>query len=119
MLQPGVLGRDLLPLSLPGRELFQVPRLLFDVRALALALREVLLCFLDQRLQPPPRAKGTGNLAHQILDTRMRIEERALRSRAQERLVLVLAVDVDKILARRLELREGRGVAVDEAARAA
>ncbi len=49
----------------------------------------------------------------------MRVEQLALRGGAQERLVGVLAVQVDQPFARIFQLRERGGVAVDEAARAA
>jgi hypothetical protein len=48
----------------------------------------------------------------------VRIEQVALRRRAQQRLVLVLAVDIHQVFAGFAQLRKRRGMAVDEAARA-
>ena len=72
------------------------------VGALHLSLREIFLRFLRHRLQPLPVAVGVAGLPRQVLRARMRIEQRALRGRPQQRLVLVLAMDVDQVLARRI-----------------
>src|SRR5262249_23515750 len=75
--------------------------------------------FGGERFQSPPGAEGFTGLALERLAAAVRIEQLALRGGAQQRLVLVLAVDVDQELARLAQLRKRRGVAVDEAARAA
>ena len=49
----------------------------------------------------------------------MAVEEGALRARVEQRLMLVLAVDVDEQTAEKLEVLQRRGLAVDERARAA
>ena len=73
-----------------------------------------------ERLQPLPGAPGLGAArapapaAPACASSRSRCA-----AGAQQRLVLVLAVDVDQVLARLAQLRQRRGMAVDEAARAA
>jgi hypothetical protein len=119
VLQPGVLGGDLVPFALAQAELFQIGNQNHQFVAFRFALREIFLRFIGHCLQPLPVAVGVAGLPRQVLRARMRIEQRALRGRPQQRLVLVLAVDVDQVLAGGFELRERGGMAVDEAARAA
>src|SRR5262245_17166762 len=116
MLQPRMLGGDLLPFAVARSELLEVLQLFFNAGALGFALREVLLGLVRQGLQPFPASKAGGYLKNQRFGTGVGIEQRALCRRAQQRLVLVLAVDVDEKFAGRLELRERRLAAVDEAA---
>src|ERR1700741_333178 len=119
MLQSRVLGRYLLPFALARSKLLQIGNQRFDLRAFGLALREVLLRLVGQALQTLPGAERIRSLRNEFFRSRMRIQQRALGRGTKQRLVLVLAMDVDEVLARGLELRERRGVAVDEAARAA
>src|SRR5438046_8269229 len=119
MLQALVLGRDLLPLAFARRKFFQIDDPLGDVGALGLALRELGARFGGNLLQPLPVAERLGRLTRKRFGGGVRVQELALRRGAQQRLVRVLAVQVDQPLARLLELSKGRGMAVDEAARAA
>ncbi len=118
VLQPRVLGCDLIPFTLTRVEFFQFVAFFFDVGTLNLPGRVVLLRFFGHRLEPLPGAVGIGGRCREFLRTGMRIEQLALRRGAQQRLVLVLAVDIDQVLSGFPRLCQGGGVAVDEAARA-
>src|SRR2546422_2312090 len=118
MLQALVLGRDLLPLAFARRKFFQIDNPLGDVRALGLALRELGARFGSDFLQPLPVAEGLRCLARERFGAGVRVQELALRRGAQQRLMRMLAVKVDEPFAGFLQLSEGRGMAVDEAARA-
>src|SRR6185295_6921418 len=61
---------------------------------------------------------GFGTGKRELPGAGVRVEQLALRRRAQQRLVLVLSVQVHEELAAGLELRKRRGVPVDEATRA-
>jgi hypothetical protein len=116
--QTNVLRRQVFPLGGPRRELLQLSDLFFELDALVLALRELLLCLRGERLESPPRAIRLGGLARQILRAGVRVQQLALRRGPQQRLVQMLAVDVQQVGARVRQLRQRRRVPVDEAARA-
>src|SRR5687768_13489166 len=59
VLQPGVLGRHLRPLALARRELPELLHLLLQRNAFGLALREIFLGLVGERLQALP---GTVSL---------------------------------------------------------
>ncbi len=66
-----------------------------------------------------PRAPLRGNFPRERDEAAERVEQRALFLGVLERLVRVLAVQVDQLLAQRAELRQRHRVAVDEGPRAA
>ena len=105
MLQALVLGGHVFPFAFARREAPQMLEPLGDVGALF--------------LQALPVAEGLRRLARERLGAGVRIEQLALRRRAQQRLVRVLAMQVEEPFAGFLELRERRRMAVDETARAA
>ena len=117
--EPLVFGLQLVPFLGPECERFEFLRL--PVELLALGCQCLRVGF--QRASVPadvlPRAKRLRDLHGQFSRTGIAIEQLALRRRAQQRLVLVLAVDIDQVFADILELLQGRGPAVDERARAA
>ena len=65
------------------------------------------------------RRTGNPNLAEQIVQPAEVVEQLALDVAPRERLMEVLPVDVDEMLADRLELLDRNGSSVDEGARAA
>src|SRR5690606_1116196 len=68
------------------------------------------------RLQALPRPMRLGRLARERFAARVGVEKLALRCGSQQRLVRVLAVDIEKPLPDLAQLGGGRGMAVDEAA---
>ena len=118
MLQALVLGRDLLPLALARRELAQFIEPLAEIGTLGLALGKFGARLRRHLLEALPIAKRLRRVARQDLGPGMRVEELALGSGAKERLVRVLAMEIEQPLARFLELGERPDMAVDEAARA-
>jgi len=119
VLQALVLRRDLLPFAFARRKLLQIGHSLRDIRALGLTLRELGARLGRDFFEALPVAEGLRGLARQGLGTGMRVEQLALRGGAQQRLMRMLAVQVEQPFAGFLELRQRRRVAVDEAARAA
>ncbi len=119
VLQALMLGGDLLPFAFARRQLFQVGHSLRDVRALGLTLRELGARLGGDFFQPLPVAEPLRGLARQGFGAGMRVEQLALRGSAQQRLVRMLAVQVEQPFAGFLELGKRGGVAVDEAARPA
>ena len=119
VLQALVLGRHFVPFALARRELAQVIEPLGDVGALGFALRKLRARLRGHLLEPLPVAERLRRVARERLGSGVRVEEFPLGGCAQQRLVRVLAMQVDEPLARFLELREGGGAAIDEAARAA
>ena len=119
VLQSLVLGRDLLPFALARRQLFQIGHALGDIGALGLTLRELGARLRGNVFQALPVAEGLRSLARQRFGVGMRVEQLALRGGAQQRLVRMLAVQIEQPFAGFLELRKRRGMSVDEAARAA
>src|SRR4051812_5855812 len=117
MLEARVLGAHAFPLLLLRREPFQLEHRILDAGALGFARGEILLRLLRHSLEALPGAEGFRRLAHELGRAGMRVEDLALRRGAKQRLVLMLAVQVDEALSRLAELRERRGMAVDEAAR--
>jgi hypothetical protein len=114
---PVLLGQAL---PLPGLrcELVEQHASVLELGALGFVLRELRFGIFCERTQTLPLPVGRGAVARQRLTTAVRVQELALRGRPQQRLVLVLAVDVHQVLARLAQLRERGHVAVDEAARA-
>ena len=70
------------------------------------------------RRDRPPRAPGFGDGRRAVGEATLRIEHRALRARAQQQLMRMLAVDVDEVVAQFAQLRERRRDAVDPRLRA-
>src|SRR5262245_14842576 len=89
------------------------------MQPLSLALLKLRIGLRGHLLEPLPGAERLARLPAERLRAGVRVEQLALRGRAQQRLVLVLAVDVDQEFACLAQLRERRGVTVDEATRAA
>ena len=54
--QTNMLRREAFPFGRPQRELLQLGDLFFELQALGLALRELLLYLGGERFEPPPRA---------------------------------------------------------------
>src|SRR6185503_16891276 len=119
VLKARVLRGDFGPFAVARRQAFEFRDQVLDFGALRLALREVLLRLVDERLQALPRAVRLRRFRGEVLGAGVGVEQGALRRGTQQRLVLVLAVDVDQVFTGGLELAERRRVAVDEAARAA
>ena len=113
-----VLRRQGVPFALARRQALQFRHLVLQVGALRLALRILLGSLNSQRLEPLPGAPGRTGFAPQPLDACMPVEQRALRGRPHERLVRVLAMDVDEELAHLAQLRKRRPAAVHEGPRA-
>ena len=67
----------------------------------------------------PPFLRGQLHLASQVAGTGIFVEQAAMGVGLEQRLVLVLAVDVDQQLTQRLEVAQRAGGAVDVAARTA
>ena len=117
--EPRLRGAELRPLALAHRERGElVPARLED---LALGGRPASVdpgrvASLARRTPLPPRVAG---LLRQRRESAERVDELALRLRGRERLVRVLAGDLDQPLAERLQLRERRGRAVDPRAASA
>src|SRR5258708_4725320 len=111
-----MLGAHLLPLARTRLQRFQLGALVLEVGALGLARGVALLRLGGERLETLPVAERDGRLPRERSGAAVLVDESALGGGAQQRLVLVLAVDVDQGLARLAQLRLGDGLAVDEAA---
>ena len=119
VLQEAVLGGDALPFSLHRGNSFQFSDPVLNLRTLGLPCRVVLLRLGRYGLEPLPVAIGVPGVRGERLRPGLRIEQLALRGGAQQRLVQVLAVNVDQVFAGLFQLGQRGGMAVDEAARAA
>src|SRR6185295_18526632 len=102
-----------------GAELAQLRDFLLELRALRGAQREALLGLARQRFESLPCTPRGNASGHEFFGSGVRVQRFSLSLRAQERLVSVLAVDVDEPLACFAQLRERGGPAVDERSRAA
>ena len=114
-----MLGGDALPFSLQGGNSFQFSDPVLNLRTLGLPCRVILLRLRRDCLEPLPVAIGVAGVRGERLGPGLRIEQVALRGGAQQRLVQVLAVNVDQVFAGLFQLGQRGGMAVDEAARAA
>ena len=119
MREAALLHGQFLPFAVLEGELFQVGDRVLQLGALSLAPGVLLLRFGTERREALPAAPSVGAGKRQFTGPGVGVEQLALRGRAQQGLVLVLAVDVHQVLAGFPQLRERRGMAVDEAARAA
>ena len=117
--EPRVLGEQLLPFV--GIELERIELAHLPLELLALGRKRRRVGFERRELLPDvlPAAPRGGDSTRCGAQSGIGIEQRALRRRAQQRLVFVLAVNIDQMLARLAQLRERHGAAVDERARAA
>ena len=119
VLHAGLLGADLLPFTFTRRELLEKKKLVLHLGAFGLPCRVIFLGLHRDGLEPLPVTIEVAGVEDELLGTGLRIEQVALRGGAQQRLVRVLAVNVDQVLAGLFQLGQRRGMAVDEAARAA
>src|SRR5207253_4502340 len=99
VLQEAVLGGDALPFSLHRGNSFHFSAPVLDLRTLGLPRRVVLLRLGRYGLEPLPVAIGVPGVRAERLRPGLRIEQLALRGGAQQRLVQVLAVNVDQVFA--------------------
>lgn len=119
MREPLVLGGDLVPFARLRRELVELGELPRELFAFELALALVRLRGVDRVRRVAPCAIAARDGGRVGREPRVRVEQLALRVRAHQQLMRVLAVDVDEHLAHFAQLRERRARAVDEGARAA
>lgn len=105
-----VLLLQLLQLALAKRKVFQ----LFELVAEQLVAGALLVAAVAQSLQClaglPPALCSKLYLARQFLAAAELIEQASMGVRLQQRLMLVLAVNIDEKLAQRLEITLGQGV---------
>jgi hypothetical protein len=113
--QPLMLRRQRIPLAVLRCELLQFGDLVGQLRPFRLAIRKLFLGFRHQRIEPLPVPPGLGAGIGELARAGMRIEKRALRRRPQQRLVLVLAMNVEQEFARFPQLGQRRGMPVHEA----
>ncbi len=109
--QPGVVGVDLVPFVLPGRQLVDFGDL--PGQALAFALQRILVAAgVFQRLarQPPGLPQGRQHLRP---DAAIGIEQCPHGLGPRQALPGVLAMDVHQLLTQLAQLRGGGGAAVD------
>ena len=118
MREAALLRLDLVPLARPRRQLPQLVDLPRELLALRGARGRVRLLLRAQLRQPLPFAIGRSHFPHRGRETGVAVEQVALRRRTHERLVRMLAMDVDQPLSDLAELLNRRGRAVDECPRA-
>ncbi len=114
-----VLLFQLLQFMLAQRQIFQLFQLIAEqlmASALLVALAGDTLKFIARLL---PALRGELHLARQLLAAGVLVEQAAVGVGLEQRLVFVLAVDIDDQLAQCLEVGLRAGAAVDVAARAA
>jgi len=110
---------ELLQFVLAEREILQ----LFQLIAEQLVACALLVAAVAQPFQGlarlPPALRGQLHLARQVLAAAVLVEQAPVGVGLEQRLVLVLAVNVDQQFAQRLEITLRAGCAIDVAARAA